>query len=279
MRRFQASAVTGHRSLVRLAAGALTALLSPTAPVAADLPEILARKTLRVLAVIDRERPEFFVDPPGAAPGFDRELVESFCRFHKLALVVVPQSSSEELIAALLAGRGDVIAGRFRASEERLRRMAFTVETFPSRLVVITRRPHRVVQSVQELREEKVGTIAGTVMVDELLKANLASDDIVRLGVGELPLALRAGRITAAVWGVEMAVAMKRQDPSIQLGMFLGPPGSIAWAVRKGDPALLAALDAHIEASRRSPAWSYLVVRYFGEAAPEILRRVRGDGP
>src|SRR5262245_62510559 len=213
---------------------------------AADLPEILARGSLKVLTVIDEERPEFFTHPPRAAPGFDRELVESFCRRHKLTLDVVTQTGSEALIAALLAGKGDVIAGRFRVSEERLQRMAFTVETFPSRLVVISRRPNPPVTSVQQLLQEKVGTMSGTVMLDELQKAGLPLDKIVRLGVGELPEALRSGRITAGVWGIESAIAMQRDDPGIQLGMFLGPPGKIAWAVRKQDAALLRALDAHI---------------------------------
>ncbi len=49
----------------------------------------------------------------------------------------------------------------------------FTAETFPTRLVVLTRKPHRVVGSVEELRREKVGTIQGTSMADALEAARV----------------------------------------------------------------------------------------------------------
>jgi ABC-type amino acid transport substrate-binding protein len=90
--------------------------------------------------------------------------------------------------------------------------------------------------------------------------------------------ALKAGRVTAAVWGVESAIASQREDPALQLGVFVGEPGSLAYGVRKGDAALLGALNEFIGNLRRSPTWSRLVVKYFGEAAPEILRKARGEG-
>jgi ABC-type amino acid transport substrate-binding protein len=87
--------------------------------------------------------------------------------------------------------------------------------------------------------------------------------------------ALKAGRITAAVWGVESAIAAQREDPAIQIGMFLGPPSSLAYAVRKDEGALLQALDDYISNLRRTPTWSRLVVEYFGAAALEVLKKAR----
>jgi hypothetical protein len=59
--------------------------------------------------------------------------------------------------------------------------------------------------------------------------------------------------------------------------MFLGPPRSLAYAVRKQDAELKRALDEYIGAFRRSPSWSRLVVKYFGEAAPDVLKKARAD--
>ena len=61
------------------------------------------------------------------------------------------------------------------------------------------------------------------------------------------------------------------------MGGFLGPPGALAWAVRKEDTALLAALDDFVAGTRRTPTWGRLVVKYFGEEAPEILKRAREE--
>ena len=55
--------------------------------------------------------------------------------------------------------------------------------------------------------------------------------------------------------------------------MTVGAPGTVAWAVRKEDTALKAALDEFLANTRRSPSWSRLVVEYFGDQALAVLGR------
>jgi ABC-type amino acid transport substrate-binding protein len=77
------------------------------------------------------------------------------------------------------------------------------------------------------------------------------------------------------VLGIESAIVAQRDDPQIEIGLFLGAPGSLAYGVRREDLALLAALNTYIENVRKTPTWSRLVVKYFGEKAPEILKKAR----
>ena len=250
-----------------------TVLPAPAAP--ADLPEAVQRGSLRVLVMIDTRRPEFFTLDQ-AAPGFDREVLQGFAQLHHVKLEPVPVAAWDALIPALLEGKGDLIGGRFTITESRKKLVGFTAEVFPTRNVVMTRHPHRVVNTVEELREEKVGTIKGTSMAEAIAAAAVPAarvDDGIQPGA--FAEALKSGRITAAVWGVESAIATQRADPDIRLGMFLGPPSSLAYAVRKGDTALLAALNEYIGNLRRTPTWSRLVVRYFGADAIEILKKAR----
>jgi len=95
---------------------------------------------------------------------------------------------------------------------------------------------------------------------------------------GGLPAALRAGKFTACVIGFEDAILEHKTDPTIDLGLFLGPPQSLAFAVRKGEPELLTALNDYLEGFRKTGSWNRLAVKYFGEAALEILRQARGCG-
>jgi ABC-type amino acid transport substrate-binding protein len=129
---------------------------------------------------------------------------------------------------------------------------------------------------VEDLRAEKVGTVKGTSMAEVVAAAGVpparVDDTIV---TGTLPEALRTGRVTAVVLGIENAISEQRKDPQIQLGAFVGPPSSLAYGLRKEDTALLAALNEYIGNLRRAPTWNRLVVKYFGEAAPEVLRRAR----
>ena len=130
--------------------------------------------------------------------------------------------------------------------------------------------------TIEELRNEKVGTVKGTSMAEVVAAAGVPAakvDDTIVTGT--LPEALRQGRVTAVVLGIENAMSEQRKDPFIQLGTFVGPPSSLAYGVRKEDTALLAALNEYITNMRRTPTWNRLVVKYFGQAAPDVLRKAR----
>jgi membrane-bound lytic murein transglycosylase F len=254
----------------------LAALAAASPSPAADLQEVKAHGELRVLAVVDDPKDEFFTDRAGV--GLDRELLESFATFQKVKLVVVPVAGWDKLVPMLQEGSGDVVAGRFTVTEARRRVVAFTAEVFPTRAVVVTRKPHSVVGSVEELRKEKVGTVKGTSLAAAVTAAEVPPASVNdQIASGGLPAALKSGQVTAIVLGIENAITERRKDPELQVGAFLGPPGAIAWACRKGDATLLAALDDYIAGTRRTPTWGRLVVKYFGEEAPEILKRAREE--
>jgi len=263
-----------HLALVTVAV-ALSLGAPSTRAHADDWAVVQKRGSLRVLAVFDRHRPEFFSDKRGK-PGFDREVLEGFAALHHLELEVVNVPSWDGLIPALLAGKGDLIAGRFTATPARRKLVTFTHEVFPTRNVVITRKPTARITSLAELRNAKVGTIKGTSMAEAIAAAGVPAASVDDgLPPGAFDEALRSGRVTAAVWGVESAIAMQHEDPAIELGLFLGPPGSLAYATRPADKMLLSRLDNYIDRLRQTPTWNLFVVKYFGMAAPRVLRQAR----
>lgn len=96
---------------MRLQAAAFVALvlgLAVAAQATEPTPGLPPR--LRVLVPAD-EMPEMFSFEPKGQPGFERELVEGFCRIHGLALDVIKVADFEEIIPMLLRGEGDVITG------------------------------------------------------------------------------------------------------------------------------------------------------------------------
>jgi membrane-bound lytic murein transglycosylase F len=265
-----------HAKLVLTALLAASALAAGWVSSAADLDEVKKRGELRVLAVVDDPKDEFFTDRPGV--GLDRELLERFAALQKLKLVVVPAPAWDRLLPMLQDGRADVVAGRFTITEARLRLVDFTAEVFPTRAVVVTRKPRPVVASVEELRREKVGTVKGTSLANAVAAADVPPGNVDdSIPTGGLPGALASGRVTAIVLGIENAITERRKDPTLQVGAFLGPPGALAWAVRKEDRALLAALNEYVTGVRHTSTWSRLVVKYFGDEAPEILKRAREE--
>ncbi len=257
---------------------ALATLLLAVPAWAADLAEIQQRGALRVLAIVDEREPEFFSLRSPAAPGLDLEILMGLAKARKVELKVIPATGWASLVPALVEGKGDLVAGRFGATPQRRRFVDFTAEVFPTRSVVVTRRPHAGVRSLDELKLEKVGTIAGTSMYEALLAAGLAPAKIdSTLSSGELSAALRGGKVSAAVWWLEGAIQAQRKDPDLSLGLVLGPTESLAFGVRKEDQSLRAALNQHLEVVRSSGTWNRLTVKYFGDAAPAILRKAREE--
>jgi ABC-type amino acid transport substrate-binding protein len=260
--------------MLRTLALTLAAAMLAAGPASADLADIQKRGTLRVL-VVDEDL--FYSLKPGTPPGFDHDMLQGFAQLHKVKLEVVPLTSWDAMIPSLLENKGDVIVGGYAATPARLARIAFTSEVFPSRKVVMTRKPHASVTTLEQFRQETVGTVKGTSMAEAVAAAGVPESNIQYFPSGTLPAQLKAGKVTAVVLPVEHAIKEQRLDPAIQIGVFLGTPGSLAWGLRKEDTALGQALNSYIENVRRTPTWSRLVVKYLGEDAPEILRKARAQ--
>jgi ABC-type amino acid transport substrate-binding protein len=183
-------------------------------------------------------------------------------------------ASWQALLPAFQRGSADLMAGAISVTAEREQSARFTSETFPTRHVVVNRAPRPPIQDLEALRQQIVGSVRGTSYLEALIGAGVpAARTRDNYAVRELNAALRDGSIGAYVVGLETAVLDRRRDPALQIGLFLGPRGRLAFGVQPGAPKLLAALDAHLAALRRTPAWNRLVVRYFGNSALEILER------
>ena len=254
---------------------AVLALVVAAPASAADLAAIKAKGVLRVLVVPVKGSNEFF-PLAGSPPGFDREILEGFAQLHRVRIEPIAVEGWDQLVPGLTSGRGDVAAGRFTVTEDRRKKIAFTSEVFPTRNVVLTRKPSPRIERLEQLRDAKVGTIKGSSMAEAVARAGVPAANVDDSYLpGGLPRALVSGKVGAVVLGIESAIVARRDDPQIELGLFVGPPGSLAYGVRRENGELLAALNGYIENVRKTATWSRLVVKYFGEAAPEILKKAR----
>lgn len=258
------------------ALGAAVLFACAPAAFASDLDDLKKTGVLRAL-VVDGS-PAFVSLKPGDPPGFERELLDGFARLYGLRVELVEVATWEDLVPSLLAGKGDLIAGGVNDTTERRKRIDFTTEVFPTRDVVLTRRPTLPILTLEELRVVKVGTIKGTSLAARLAEAKVPraniDDTLPATGFAE---ALRSRRVAAVLDGIEDALLLRAADPELELGMFLGPPASMAFGVSKDSPALRDALGDYVAAARRSGTWNRLVVKYFGSSAADVLKKARGE--
>ena len=248
------------------------ALLLAAAPARADLEQLKARGALRVVIAQD-ERAETYNPGATGEPGFERELLQFFAGRQGLALETVTVKGYAERITALVEGQGDLIAAIFDTPERR-ERVAFTLELMPTYNVAVSVPPRPPVASLALLRKERLGVVGGTATVDDVLAAGLPRSGLTLFERFEPMIeALEQGGLGAAVMPVSEFALGARRHPRLQAGVTVGPVGSVAWAVRKEDRQLLAALDEHLQAARRAGTWNRLVVKYFGDRALEVLGR------
>lgn len=261
---------------VNLCRASVFLLLAAGSAAATDLDAIRKTGVLRAIVAADEQKARFDPAPGAARPGFERELLESFARLHKLKVepVVVPHYNDR--LPALEQGKGDLIVGII-ATAERRQRIAFSEEVFPAHIVAVTLAPHRVIEQPAQLAAEKVGVLAGTTTWKQAA---------VQAGVAEAAMksyptidavfaALAAGEITATPLSLADFGLSVQKHPKLQAGAVLGEPGSACWGVTKDAPALKAALDEFLTATRRSQAWSRLVVSYFGDSILKALGKQR----
>lgn len=263
----------------RTLGAALLAVVTAGVAGAEDLPAIKQRGTLRVLAVLEERAPEFVSLKPGREPGFDRDVLEAFGRTHGVKVEIVLVPGWDQLIPWLQQGRGDMIAGRVSNTAERRKVVDFTDEVFPTRIVALTRKPTPPPTSLADLMAHaKIKTIRGTSMVEALGAAGVPQSriDVSPMDGATIAEGLANGTVTAAAWSLEASILAHRRDPDVQLGIFLSPPESLAYGVPRGAaPVLLAALNDHVRVLKQSGTWNRLAVKYFGDAAPQILKRAR----
>jgi membrane-bound lytic murein transglycosylase F len=258
--------------LIRLTTLAALAAALAVPAAADDLTAIKKRGTLRVL--VEPDTLAELYDMKGKAGGMEKEILDGFARLQQLKIETV-KTPFEDRIPTLQKGSADMIAGGLVASPARREQVAFTHELLPTRQIAVTRAPGKPVAVREQLRTMTVGVVKGGTAIDLLLALGVPRAQIVEFPSDSLLAQVTSGKVGAAIMSTTWAISELRKDPAWQLGAMLGAPTEIAFAVRKDQPELLAALNEYIANLRRTPTWSRLVVKYFGESAKDVLARAR----
>ncbi len=260
-------------------------LLRVSEPFTGDLDGMRRREVLRVL--VSYSRTNFFL-AEGKLRGFEyelfRELDESLQRARpagepplNIAFLPVP---FDELLPALLEGRGDVAAASLTITPERQARVQFT-EPYLTGVeeIIVSHAGAPAVDGWEDLAGQDVHVASGTVfqydlayMNEQLVAAGLEPMRIVSDGRGlktEDMLELVhsgafqytiADRFVAEIWSSIL------DGLRLETDLIARTDGEIAWAVRPDNPQLKALLDDFASKNRRGTLiGNVLFKRYFDD--------------
>ncbi|HHT0549123.1 TPA: transglycosylase SLT domain-containing protein [Klebsiella michiganensis] len=257
-----------------------------------DLPGMLDRRTIRVLTTFSKT---FFFINKGTQRGathdifmeFERSLNQSLTKEKKLKhrhlkvrIIFVPVAR-DQLISALNAGKGDIIAANLTITPARQQEMTFTAPIYSHVQELLLSGPGSPkVENLQKLSGKTVFVRTSSSYYESLvaLNARFAQQSLPPITIEPAPEALEdedliemlnAGLIPLTVVDRHKALFWKQVFPNIQVhqNIILRNEGNIGWAVRNNSPQLLALLNEFINKNRQgSKLGNTILLRYLKDA-------------
>jgi membrane-bound lytic murein transglycosylase MltF len=234
-----------------------------------DLDELVERRTIRLLTVHGPGR--FYLDE-GEGRGIVAEMASRYEQFvnkrlgrgHIKVYVVVIPMARDQLVPALLEGRGDLISAGLTITEERRQQVDFSIPVSkPLNEILVTGPSAPEVETLDDLageilylREdssyyESVETLNKTFIerglepiVIKALPGALEDDDLIEMvNAGLIPWAV-VDDYKPLLWKDVFQNLRVRDDLVFREG------GRIAWAMRPDSPELKASVDAFLKDNR-----------------------------
>jgi membrane-bound lytic murein transglycosylase MltF len=245
----------------------------------------LGLKTRAIRVLVHYSRTTFYVSS-GKPRGYEYDLMREFEAFYnkgrprreaRVPVIFIPVRF-EELIPKLLEGQGDVAAGLMTITGARARRVTFTLPYLRNVTeVVVAHAGAPALSGLDDLSGHTIHVLRGSSFVASLktLNARLSKAEKPPVTIVELPSGasaedllemVNAGIFRYTVADDLVANLWAKALPGLRvLNAGLSEGNSVAWAVRRNNPKLLAALNDFIDEGKdKLPKLSAeLHARYF----------------
>jgi membrane-bound lytic murein transglycosylase F len=242
-----------------------------------DLSGLKKRQRLRM---ITRNGAATYYLYRGSPFGFEYELMHRFARQQGMRLDIVIPDDNESLIPWLNEGRGDVVAAMLTVTPERGERAGFTRPYFHDEEVVVTRSDDNI-NDIQDLDGRTVfirksssyyRTFRQLQAKVSGMRVKFAPED---MQTDEILQRVDEGSEDITICNQELLEIEQTYGRKLKAAIPVGGETNIAWAVRKSNPELLAALNRFIKKEYRGLFYNVQKQRYFKDS--KVI--ARADSP
>lgn len=211
-----------------------------------------------------------YVAANGTIMGFDIELMRLVAKKAGYDDIEIVSMDFDSLIPALEQGQIDVIAAGMTITEEREKRVDFSIPYWEADQAILVRadlgfKP----QKVEDLEGRTVGVQTGTTAADYL--KGLVDEEGLKINIKEYSsyvLAIQdllAGRIDAVMVDTPVAKMFeKRYKDELTIATIVKTGEKYGFAVQEGNKELLEKINNALQEIMQSPEWDKLVQKYFG---------------
>lgn len=219
-------------------------------PVTLDFQEMLDRGTIRM---ITRYNSSSYFLHRGLDRGFEFELVSEFAKRHNLKVEVILLGKDDDQISMLNRGDGDIIAGNYAITDNRMEYVLFSKPYNFVNQVLVQSEDSPLLEDVSELDGKTISVRKNSSYYTTLKALKDQGHDITIDIVTEdwnteaLILEVAEGRIEATLSDDNLYKVASNYISGVQAGLVLSAQDTIAWATRKNAPALKEKMDEFLE--------------------------------
>jgi ABC-type amino acid transport substrate-binding protein len=208
----------------------------------------------------------------GGYVGVDYDLMRSFASRMKVQLDIRPVEKFEDLIPALRAGNGDVIASSFSITPPRRELVDFSASYFPVVVFAMARKGSAITGSAS-LAGKTGCVVAGSSQEERMDRLAQVRKHYVQSS-GECWSAVAKGTADFTLLDSTAVLAHMAEYPDVVRVFDLPDPENYGFAVVQGSD-LRAELDSFIAEARKSGFLYQVVKRHFGEKGAELFKLVK----
>ena len=257
-------------------------------PVSVDFQEILDRGTIRM---ITRYNSSSYFLHRGLDRGFEFELVSEFAKRHNLKVEVILLGKDDDQISMLNRGDGDIIAGNYAITNDRMDHVLFSKPYNFVNQVLVQSGNNPLIEDVSGLDGKTISVRRNSSYYTTLKALKDQGHDITIDIVSEdwnteaLILEVAEGRIEATLSDDNLYKVASNYISGVQAGLVLSKQDTVAWATRKNALVLKEKMDEFLEEHfqireydgrvLRSAFLNILQRRYFEQDRQAVRQRDR----
>ena len=169
----------------------------------------------------------------------------------------------DSVIPAVVSGKADLAAAGITITEDRKKNVDFSIPYVKTGIVVISKKSNPFT-NVEQLKGRKIGVQSGTTSENYVVNDLKQEPERLR-SPAEAVAGLKAGRCDFVIADIDPAKNCVKGEPDLQLSGFITSE-EYAVAIRKGQPELLAAINATITELRANGKLAKWIEQYTDEA-------------
>lgn len=249
-------------ALALLTSGSLAVLLTALSPASADTLDGIKSSKKLVVCAVDGMLP--YSSSDAKVPGFEVEIAQKMAEGLG-ATVEHSWVTWDALIPALTSKRCDAIIDGMFITAEREKVITFSTPYYASGETIVTRKDDDSVKNLADIKDKKVGVLAGSVTVDELQKKGIGKLEVYP-DQNTIVLELANNRIDAAYLEAPTAAWVIAADPATRVKIVEeyvpDQRFNAGVGVRKEDAEFKTALDDVIHKMREDGTIKTILEKY-----------------